>query len=356
VTPTKRPAKIIHIDMDAFFVSVELRDRPELQGLPVAVGGSAERRGVISTCNYVAREYGVHSALSTSVAMRRCPNLVLLKGRMSVYHEVSQQIRRIFHEYSAHVEPLSLDEAYLDVTNANIHRGSASLIAQEIRERIYHKTGLTASAGVSSLKFIAKIASDINKPNGQFVVTPEQIPAFIDDLELKRISGVGRVTQKKLESKGFLRGRDVKAVTRDQFVSDFGKFGGVLWDRCQGEDGRIVAPRSSRKSVAVERTFSSDIESYDDLKVRLYSELLPELERRASKYIESSQVAKLGVKLKFSDFQQITSETLSSEINYSKLDALLVQCWGKRGDRNVRLAGIFLAIEEKNTSNQMELF
>jgi len=355
--PLRLPlAKIIHIDMDAFFVSVELRDRPELAGLPVAVGGSAERRGVIATCNYIAREYGVHSALSTSVAMRRCPNLVLLKGRMSVYRDISQQIRAIFAEYSDQVEPLSLDEAYLDVSNSTIHRGSASLIAQEIRERIYSETGLTASAGVSSLKFIAKIASDINKPNGQFVIAPDAIPSFIDNLELKRISGVGSVTQRKLQSKGFVLGADVKAVARDQFVSDFGKFGGVLWDRCQGEDRRIVAPRLSRKSIAVERTFPSDVTNYEALRDILYSDILPELEKRAHTYIEERQLVKLGVKLKFDDFQQTTAETMSSEVSLSKLDALLANCWAKGGRRNVRLAGIFLAIKEKNTPYQTELF
>lgn len=191
--------KIVHIDMDAFYVSVEIRDNPSLANKPVAVGGKSDRRGVLSTCNYIARKYGVSSAMPTSVAKQKCPNLIVVPGRMDIYKAVSSQIKEIFELYTDKIEPLSLDEAYLDLTYSSKHKGSATLVAEEIRAEVYRKTKLTASAGIAPLKFLAKIASDQNKPNGQFTIAPEHVMDFIESLELRKIPGVGKVTQSKLK-------------------------------------------------------------------------------------------------------------------------------------------------------------
>ena len=202
--------KIAHIDMDAYYVSIEIRDNPSLANKPVAVGGKSDRRGVISTCNYIARKYGVSSAMPTGVALKKCPKLVVVPGRMEVYKETTQIIHSIFERYTNKIEPLSLDEAYLDLSESTLHRGSATLIAQEIREEIIKATGLTASAGIAPLKFVAKVASDLNKPNGQCTIAPAQIWEFLETLQLKRIPGVGKVTFEKLKGLGFETCGDVQ--------------------------------------------------------------------------------------------------------------------------------------------------
>lgn len=342
--------------MDAFFVSVEIRDRPELKNLPVAVGGSSKRRGVLSTCNYIAREFGVRSAMPTSVAIRKCPNLVLVPSRMDVYKEVSTHIREIFSRYTSIIEPLSLDEAYLDVTDCKLFKGSATLIAQDIRETIYRETGLTASAGISSLKFLAKVASDYNKPNGQFVVKPSEVCSFIAELPLNKISGVGKVTFEKLKSLGLEYGRDVQAVDQSIINNNFGKFGRVLYQRCQGIDNRDVETTRVRKSVGVERTFPEDIDDLETLRSILTGKLIPELKKRSEKYLHERKISKLGVKVKFNDFHQTTKDFAYSNFDEGMFLDLLTEVV-KRGDgKKVRLIGVHIGLSDiEAKSQQFEL-
>lgn len=338
--------------MDAFFVSVEIRDRPELANLPVAVGGSSKRRGVLSTCNYIAREFGVRSAMPTSVAMRKCPNLVLVPSRMDAYKEVSIHIREIFSRYTSVIEPLSLDEAYLDVTDCKLFKGSATLIAQDIRATIHRETGLTASAGISSLKFLAKVASDYNKPNGQFVITPSEAYRFIANLPLNKISGVGKVIFEKLKSLGLEYGRDIQAVDQSVINNNFGKFGQVLFQRCQGIDDRGVETTRVRKSVGVERTFSEDIDSLGVLQSILTDELMPELKKRSEKYLHKRKISKLGVKIKFNDFHQTTKDFAYSNFDEEMFLDLLTEAM-KRGDgKKVRLLGVHIRLSNIEGKNQ----
>lgn len=347
--------------MDAFYVSVEIRDNPELKGLPVAVGGSSDRRGVIATCNYEARKFGVRSAMATSTALRQCPNLVLVPGRMAVYKAVSQQIRAIFERYTQTIEPLSLDEAYLDVTHCTECRGSATLIAQQIRQDIFEATGLTASAGIAPLKFLAKVASDENKPNGQCVITPEQVIDFIDTMPLEKISGVGRVTLKKLHELGLYVGADVRASTLPFLLQNLGSYGQTLWNRCQGVDDRDVETKRIRKSVGVERTFSEDIVDLAKLRQIMHNNLLPELEQRASSYLESRHISKLGVKLKFSDFVATTKEQKGTRLQIATFDALLEEALQRAGGRSVRLLGVHIGLDAPQSADaqrteQLSLF
>lgn len=256
--------KIIHVDMDCFFAAVEMRDNPALRDIPIAIGGSRERRGVISTANYPARKFGVRSAMPTGMALKLCPHLTLLPGRFDAYKEASNHIREIFSRYTSRIEPLSLDEAYLDVTDSVHCHGSATLIAQEIRQTIFNELQLTASAGVAPVKFLAKIASDMNKPNGQFVITPAEVPAFLQTLPLAKIPGVGKVSAAKLEAMGLRTCGDVQKCDLVTLLKRFGKFGRILWERSQGIDERDVNSERLRKSVGVERTMAEDIHHWSE--------------------------------------------------------------------------------------------
>jgi DNA polymerase-4 len=338
--------------MDAFYVSVEIRDNPILANKPVAVGGKSDRRGVLSTCNYIARQYGISSAMPTAVALKKCPELVVVPGRMEVYKEASQIIRNVFERYTDKIEPLSLDEAYLDVTNSDLHSGSATLIAQEIREEIYNATGLTASAGISSLKFVAKIASDLNKPNGQCTIGPNDVYNFLEKLPLRKIPGVGKVTSEKLKNLGFETCGDIRASNEAFLANKFGKYGRVLWSRSHGIDNREVQVTRIRKSVGVERTFEKDLESTHVMDEILKEKLIPELIQRAGKYLETRKISKLGVKVKFNDFHQTTKEQAYSEINTNLFTELLTEAVSRGGGKPVRLLGVHigLADEEVNES------
>ena len=349
--------KIIHIDMDAFFVSVEIRDNPALAGLPVAVGGKSNRRGVISTCNYIAREFGVRSAMSTAIALHKCPNLVLLPGRMEVYQQVSSQIREIMHRYTDLIEPLSLDEAYLDVTDCDLFHGSATLIAQDIRQAIYKELNLTASAGIAPIKYLAKVASDLNKPNGQYVIPPQDVASFIEAMPLTKIPGVGKVTAEKLHRYNLKLGKDVRHSSEEDLIQAFGKFGGILWKRCQGIDDRAVEISRIRKSVGVERTFSEDIHSEEELHLLMKDRLIPELKRRAEKHLASRSISKLGVKVKFKDFHQTTKEFKHTYFDDEIFDELLSEAMTRGEGKAVRLLGVHIGLEEKkaDTARQLEL-
>lgn len=339
--------KIIHVDMDAFFVSVEIRDDPNLADKPVAVGGSRHTRGVLSTCNYIAREYGIHSAMPTSVALRKCPALIILPGRMDVYKEVSTKIRAIFERYTKLIEPLSLDEAYLDVTDCKIHQGSATLIARDICETIHKELKLTASAGVAPVKFLAKVASDINKPNGVYVISPGKVDSFIDEMPLNKIPGVGKVTFEKLKKHQLVYGKDIKMFSEDMLTRQFGKLGKLLWMRCSGIDEREIVTSRIRKSVGVERTFPTDIDDLSSLQEILFQKLLPELKTRAAKHLVTRSIQKIGIKVKFHDFHQTTKEFTFHNFDESIFSELLVEALERGQGKKVRLLGAHIDLSNE---------
>ncbi len=351
--------KIIHVDMDCFYAAVEMRDNPLIAHLPIAVGGSEERRGVISTCNYLAREYGVRSAMATAQALKLCRKLVLVPGRMSVYKEVSKQINEIYHQYTDLVEPLSLDEAYLDVTDCTQCHGSATLIAKQIRQQIFEKTGLTASAGIAPNKFMAKIASDLNKPNGQYVVTPDEVDKFSRNMSLDQISGVGKVTFNKLQRLGLTTGDDIRKAEFSMLEKYFGKFATVLKQRSIGIDERPVNPHHQRKSVGVETTLPADITGQAAC-VEVLDKLMPELIRRLSKVNPQQSISKQGIKLKFNDFQSTTAEKASTAIDRQLCIDLLEQALERADGRSIRLIGLSVGLPsekvESTPSPQMSLF
>ncbi|MCL1097112.1 DNA polymerase IV [Shewanella gelidii] len=345
--------KIIHIDMDCYFAAVEMRDFPELRNKPVAVGGSHERRGVISTCNYLARQFGVRSAMATAYAHRLCPHLVLVPGRMQVYKEISQQIRAIFSRYTELIEPLSLDEAYLDVSDCQEYQGSATRIAEAIRKDIFDETGLTASAGIAPIKFLAKIASDLNKPNGQYVITPDDIPEFVETLPLRKIPGVGKVTGKKLEALGLHTCGDVQRYPNHQLIEQFGKFGHLLIERSKGIDNRGISAHRERKSVGVETTLAKDIHTLSQCE-QIMPGLIQELSVRVSRSAKERRIQKQVVKLKFSDFKQTTIEQRSDEISVKLFYDLLNQAIERRGDRGIRLLGVSVGLHSEKEAPLQE--
>ena len=347
--------KIIHVDMDCFYAAIEMRDNPRLRDIPLAIGGSVDRRGVISTANYPARRYGVHSAMATATALRLCPQLKLLPGRMEVYKATSRLIRNIFSRYTTLIEPLSLDEAYLDVTDSSLCNGSATLIAQEIRQTIANELQLTASAGVAPIKFLAKVASEQNKPNGQFVITPNNMEAFLLALPLEKIPGVGKVTAKRLEEKGLHTCADVRQYDLAELLRQFGKFGRVLWERCHGIDERAVSPDRLRKSVGVEKTLAADIHHWHECE-GLVEQLYQELELRLRRVKPDLHIARQGVKLKFDDFCQTTQEHVWPELNKQDLLRLARQTWEERRQtRGVRLVGLHVTLLDPQMERQLLL-
>ena len=301
--------------MDAFFASIEQRDHPEWRGKPLAVGGSS-RRGVVAAASYEARQYGVKSAMPSSVAVRLCPHLIFAKSRFGVYREVSEQVRAIFYDYTDLVEPLSLDEAYLDVSDHPMR--SATLIAQEIRQRIYTDTGLTASAGVSFCKFLAKIASDVNKPDGMTVITPAEAPAFLEGLPIERFHGIGKVTARKMQRLGIRTGKELKAWSLLDLAKRFGKLGRKYYDLVRANDTRPVRPSRTRKSIGAERTFSEDLRTVNQMEdaVKMIAERI--VTRMADK---QNSGRTLTLKLRTPDFNTITrSKTYAQPL--TTLDAL----------------------------------
>ena len=294
--------KIIHVDMDAFYASVEQRDNPDLRGKPVAVGGG-EARGVVAAASYEARNFGVHSAMASVTAKRKCPDLIFVKPRFDVYKAISQQIRGIFAEYTALIEPLSLDEAYLDVTENLKGMDLASEIAEEIRVRIRQATGLTASAGVSYNKFLAKMASDHRKPDGMFVITPRNGPCFVEVLPIKKFHGVGPATAQKMHRLGIETGLDLKAKELGILQQHFGRSGRYFYGIARGIDDREVRPDLIRKSVGAEDTFEQDIYHFD----QAVANITP-LVDKVWRYLEDNGVRgrTVTVKIKYADFKQIT--------------------------------------------------
>jgi DNA polymerase-4 len=344
--------KIIHIDMDCFYAAVEMRDNPAWRDIPLAIGGSRFERGVISTCNYPARSYGVRSAMPTGQALKLCPQLLLVPGNMEKYKAVSQQIQALFYRYTPLVEPLSLDEAYLDVTDSPHCQGSATLIAEQIRQTIFTQTGLTASAGVAPNKFLAKIASDENKPNGLFVITPAQVENFVARLPLRKIPGVGSKTAEKLSKLGLHLCADVVKAELALLVREFGSFAEILLERSQGIDNRPVHHDRERKSVAVEQTFSQDLISLEHSYLPL-ADMYQTLIRRIERCQAQHQIQKIGIKLKFQDFQQTTIERQHPELCYLLLKELLEQAWQRGQGKAVRLVGIHVGLKSQAQQAQM---
>ncbi len=344
--------------MDAFFASVEQRDDPALRGKPVAVGGS-RKRGVVAAASYEARKYGVHSAMPSITAARKCPGLIFVKARFDVYKEVSQQIREIFLEYTDLVEPLSLDEAFLDVTDNKIEMPSATIIAEQIRKKIWERTQLTASAGVSFNKFLAKIASDINKPNGIKVITPEEAIPFLESLPVKKFFGVGKVTADRMHRMGIRTGGDLKRFSEIDLVKRFGKVGRFYYKIVRADDQRPVNPNRIRKSIGAENTFSEDLETLPAMRERI----LP-IAERVFDYMEKTDNygRTITLKMKTPDFQTISrSKTFVREIRerapfLKACDELLENNWSAAGA--VRLLGIAvsnLLMDHTGDGIQLEL-
>lgn len=334
--------KIIHVDMDAFYASVEQMDNPELKGKPLAVGGSGNR-GVVSAASYEARKFGVRSAMSGVQARRLCPDLIFVGTRFDRYREISQQIRKIFFDYTDLVEPLSLDEAYLDVTENKKGNPSASFIAQEIRERIFNEVGISASAGISINKFIAKVASDYNKPNGQKTVNPEDVLPFLEALDIRKFYGVGKVTAEKMYQLGIFTGTDLKSKTIEYLDSHFGKSGRYYYHVVRGIHTSEVKPNRIRKSLAAERTFNENLSSEIFMLEKL-EHIADEVSRRL---IKSNVAGKtITLKIKYSDF---TLQTRSKTLPYFVSDASVILetakdlLYQESMQNSVRLLGISLS-------------
>lgn len=339
--------KIIHVDMDAFYASVEQLDNPELRGKPIAVGGN-EVRGVVSAASYEARKYGIHSALSGKIAAKRCPELIFVKPRFDRYKEISSQIRQIFYKYTNLVEPLALDEAYLDVTENKLHIESASKIARLIREEIFTTTGLTASAGISVNKFLAKIASDYNKPNGQKTIMPEEIEAFVESLDIKKFHGVGKKTCEKMYQLGIFTGKNLKDKSLEFLIEHFGNSGLYYYNLARGIHHSEVKPNRLPKSIGAERTFDTNISSTITLE-----EKLAILAKEVSYRLQKRQIKgkTITLKIKYSDFtQQTRSHSLTYYIQeermiYHEVKELLHR---EKLKNSVRLIGIQIS----NLNNQ----
>ncbi len=366
--------KIIHCDCDCFYASVEMRDDPSLRGRPLAVGGRPEARGVVATCNYEARRFGVHSAMSSALAMRKCPELLILRPAMEKYRAASRQIMAIYRDYTPDVEPLSLDEAYLDVTRSEHCKGSATLMAEEIRERVRETVGVTVSAGVAPNKFVAKIASDWNKPDGLFVVRPHEVDAFVAALPVRKIHGVGKVTAAKLEKLGITTCLEMRAWTLIDLHRHFGAFGQRLYELSHGVDQRAVQADQERKSISVETTYVTDLKTFDECAAEI-RRLTEQLDERIMRAGAASAVRKLYVKIRFADFQRTTVESpnpprglpagrgissgasVGDATHVPTLLGLLEKGLARR-NRPVRLLGVGVRLEEDDSTlhGQFSLF
>lgn len=347
--------KIIHVDMDCFFAAVEMRENAVLKGKPIAVGGSAEGRGVVATCSYEARKFGVHSAMPMGLAKRLCPDLLILPVNMSLYKQISAEIRAIFEDYTDLVEPLSLDEAFLDVSDSGHFRGSATRMAEEIRQRIYESQHLTASAGVAPNKFLAKVASDWRKPDGLFVIRPQDVESFMQELPVKRIPGVGKVTERHMEKLGIQTCGQLQRLPLAELEFEFGSFGANLYRLCRGIDERPVNISRIRKSLSVEDTFAQDLPTLETCLQKipnLYSELLKRLER--AREHQRLLPKALFIKLRFHDFVTTTVQTPAIGLERNLYYQLCTQAW-ERGQRPVRLLGIGVQFEDPHTPEQLSL-
>lgn len=338
--------------MDCFYAAIEVRDRPSLRGKPVGVGGARDRRGVLTTCNYEARKFGVRSAMPTFMALQRCPQLIVVPTRFDVYRREAAVIRGILRRFTDLIEPLSLDEAYLDLT---AHPGAPGSLAQLIRGLIFQKTQLTASAGIAPNKLVAKIASDFNKPNGQLEVKPEEVPDFMLPLPVRKLWGVGEKTERKLEQLGISTCGEMQRLSRIELQEHFGKFGAELYDLCRGVDDRPVTPDRPRKSLSTEQTFISDLTTLsecDEKLDELYQELMADLAQKET----GRAITGIFVKLKFHDFSRTTVDRAGLDPSLSAYRTLLSEGFS-RAEKNVRLIGLgvrFAEVEQEPA--QLALF
>ncbi|UTW09856.1 DNA polymerase IV [Pseudomonas benzenivorans] len=347
--------KIIHVDCDCFYAAIEMRDDPSLANKPLAVGGAADRRGVIATCNYEARAFGVRSAMASGHALKLCPDLLIVKPRMEAYKAVSREIHKIFRDYTEVIEPLSLDEAYLDVSDSPHFAGSATRIAQEIRRRVSRELHITVSAGVAPNKFLAKIASDWKKPDGLFVITPDQVEAFVAELPVGKLHGVGKVTADKLARLGIRSCADLRQWPKLTLVKEFGHFGERLWGLSRGIDERPVQTDSRRQTVSVETTYDQDLPDLTACLAQL-PQLLDELARRMARLDASYRPDKPFVKIKFHDFTQTTLEQAGARRDLDSYGLLLSTAFA-RGNKPVRLLGVGVRLHDlRGRHEQLELF
>jgi DNA polymerase-4 len=354
--PALPQRKIIHCDCDCFYAAVEMRDDPTLRGRPLAVGGPAVSRGVIATCNYEARAFGVRSAMASAHAMRLCPELLILPPDMSRYRQAAAAIFRIFLEYTEAVEPLALDEAYLDVSNAALNN-SATQIARELRARVAAEVGVTVSAGVAPNKFLAKIASEWRKPDGLFVIKPAQVDAFILKLPVSRLHGVGHVTAERLRKLGIETCADLREVEPLQLVRWFGRFGQRLSELSRGIDERPVTPHRERKSVSVERTFAVDLVSLEACLAELPA-LLERLQERLRAVVKDRAVLHLVLKLKADNFRQTTIERAVTGLLLTDFKPIYRELCAEgllRLQRPIRLLGVGVRLDT-GSENQLDLF
>jgi len=353
--------KIIHIDMDAFFAAIEQRDFPDYRNKPVIVGGAPGTRGVVATCSYEARRYGIHSAMPSARAFRLCPQAIFVRPRFEAYQEAALMIRKIFADYTELIEPMSMDEAYLDVSAATTHHGSATLIAKAIKAAIKQKTNLIASAGVSYNKFLAKIASDMDKPDGLFLIRPEQGANFVEQLPIGKFHGIGSATSSKMQALGIGTGKDLKKLPLEILQQYFGKSGLHYYNICRGIDNRPVNSHRVIKSIGVETTFQQDIMARQEI----VQYLLDLLENAIKKATVKQLVARtLTVKIKYHDFVQITrSRTLMDNFGAASNVLPVLECLLANTDigyRKVRLLGVTLSTLENGITSdsfqQMDLF
>ncbi|MDP6534832.1 MAG: DNA polymerase IV [Gammaproteobacteria bacterium] len=344
--------KIIHCDCDCFYASIEMRDNPELVGKPIAVGGSPERRGVVATCNYEARKLGIHSALASATARKRCPDLIIIRPDIEKYRLASQQIHQIFASYTSLIEPLSLDEAYLDVSDCKQHQGSATHIAEAIRQEVRETVRITISAGIAPNKFLAKIASDWNKPDGQFVIRPEQVDAFVADLPVNKLHGVGKVTASKMKRLGIDTCSDLRKLDNKQLQKHFGSFGERLHQLSLGIDNRPVQTERVRKSVSVENTYAADLPKLQNCLEELPG-LMQQLAKRIDRIGADYSIHKQFIKIKFHDFVQTTVEMLSENCDMGNFTKLCEDGF-VRGSKPVRLLGIGVRLTPKPESDTDE--
>jgi len=357
----KPQRKIIHIDMDAFFAAVEQRDFPQYRGKPLIVGGSPDKRGVVATCSYEARKFGVHSAMSSARAYKLCPQAIVVSPRFEAYKQASEIIRSIFYQYTELVEPLSLDEAYLDLTHCSACDGSATLIAQEIKEKIYKATGLTASAGVSYNKFLAKVASDMNKPDGITVIRPEQGERFVEALAVGKFYGIGKATEARMHALGIKTGADIKRLKMDELQSAFGNSANYYFNICRAIDQREVIACRERKSLGCETTYENDLNNINDMK-----QSLTQLIEKLCRELKEKELAgyTITLKVKYGNFEQITRSKTEARLLFLESDIQqVVHTLLKRtdaGHRKVRLLGItvsnFADLQAENEMQQLSLF
>jgi DNA polymerase-4 len=341
--------------MDAFYASVEQMDNPELKGKPIAVGGTSER-SVISAASYEARKFGVRSAMATKIALQKCPNLKIVYPRFDRYKEISKQIRNIFHRYTDLIEPLSLDEAFLDVTENKVDEEIATEIALQIKQNIQDEIGLTASAGVSGNKFLAKIASDYNKPNGLYIIKPEHAEQFVEQLPVEKFFGVGKATASKMRKLGIISGRDLKKYDRSELIRLFGKSGNYYFNIARGIDDRPVNPDRERKSLGVERTFEHDISKMNDIQDAI-SSIENELWHRVQKNQFWGKTVTL--KIKYADFQQVTRGITEQKVinSQERIHECALHLLSEINDfyRGIRLLGLTVSNVPSKTNTPIQL-